>query len=173
MENHTLLLSVIILGVFVLTLAASQPSITGYVPTKTYSQNLDLNVNQSQRFFLESPEIITSISLSGRVEGKGLVNVYLFDGVKRHMIYSNKRKKTSSMDKITGLATSDIIVEPGQNLPDKEKLPAEFITIEGPFENACFETCVLALNNPSMLSLDVILDDDTKLYVSQITFSTS
>lgn len=175
MDRHTTLLSVIILGVFVLTLALSQPGITGYVPTSTFSQSLDIRVSESQRFNLGLDQGVglTSISLSGQVTGQGLVNVYLNDGSERKLIYTNRRRKGSSMEVITGLAHGSLTIKPGEKINENPKLPDNYVTVEGGFVNSCVETCVLEASNNNKLSLDVLIDEDTTLDIRKITFSTS
>src|SRR3972149_5850947 len=105
MESHRLVLSVVVFTIIVVTLFLGKPSITGFVPTETYTQSLDIDVFESQRFILssESGELLklSSFSMAGSVDGGGLVNVYLTDGVKKWLVYSNKRKKGSSMEQIT------------------------------------------------------------------------
>lgn len=175
MQHHSILLSVILLVVFVLTLAMSQPSITGYVPTKILSQSLDLTVRESQRYWLTmaKPMELTSIAISGKVKGNGLVNIYLNDGEKRKLIYTNIRRKGGSMESITGMTTSDLVLKPGERLHEKNELPKGFVTFEGSFANSCFETCVLDLPTKERLSLDVIVDEDTEVKITELSFSTA
>src|SRR3990172_984096 len=109
MESHRLVLSVIVLTVIVVTLFLGKPSVTGFVSTETYTQSIDIDVFESQRFVLSSDGQLlrlSSFSMAGSVNGNGLINVYLTDGAKKWLVFSNKKKPGSSMEDITGMAVS-------------------------------------------------------------------
>jgi hypothetical protein len=178
MESHRLLLSVVVFAVIVATLFLGKPSITGFIPTETYSQPIDLDVFESQRFVLSSesgePLLLSSFSIAGSVSGAGLVNVYLTDGAKKWLVFSNRRKPGSSMEQITGLAVSELNIEPGDSLNRIETLPSGYQAFSGAFQNECLETCVLdeeMFNKPS-LYLDVIIEPGTSLHISEVRYST-
>jgi len=174
MEAHRLLLSMIVFGAVVGMLFVGKASITGFVPTAVASQELDINVYESQRYILSSPEIsqLGSFALSGYVTGPGLVNVYLSDGATRLLAFSNKKKPGSSMEHITAMATLDI--ETNEMLNEIETLPAGYITGSGVFRNGCEDTCIidehLLVQQP--LYLDIIVETGTSLHISEILFST-
>lgn len=177
MESHRLVLSVVVFTIIVVTLFLGKPSITGFVSTETYTQSLDIDVSESQRFVIsaESGELLklSSFSIAGSVDGGGLVNVYLTDGSKKWLVYSNKRKPGSSMEQITGLAVSELNIEPGEKLNKIETLPSGYQTQSGAFQYECIETCVLdeEMFNKASLYLDVVVEPGTSLHVSEIRYS--
>lgn len=175
MESQRLLLGVIVFGIIFFTLLFSKPNITGFVPAETFSQKLNIDVLSSQRFVLSSEDVLSlsSLSMSGAVSGSGLVNVYLADGSAKWLVFSNKKKKSSSLEHITGLAVGDLNIAPGEKLNRIESLPDGYITRDGSFSNECVETCVLdpGLFSTSSLFLDVIVEPGTSFHVSEIRFS--
>ena len=179
MESHRLLLVVMVVGAIVAALFFSKASITGFVPTETHTQQLNIDVSESQRFILKSVSDsalkLSSVSLSGAVSGSGLVNVYLSDGTKRWVVFSNKKKQGSAMQQITGLAVKELEIEPGEKLNTIESLPDGYRTETGVFNSQCVETCIIDENimNAQQLYLDVIIEPGTALRISEITFSMS
>ena len=177
METHRLTLSFIVFGAIIIALFFSNPSITGFVPTEIYSQKLDIDVFESQRFVLTSsfggPVKIGTLALSGSILGPGLMNAYLSDGTSQWLIYSNKKRPGSSMASITGLAVSSLDIEPGKMLNKIESLPAGYTTKVGAFKNECMETCIMDENlfNKDELYIDIIISPDTILHISEIAFS--
>lgn len=175
MESHRLVLGVIVAGIILGALLLGKPSITGFVPTETYSQQLDIDVFESQRFVLSSVDNsvlhLSALGVSGRVDGNGLVNVYLSDGSAKWLVFSNRKREGSSMSQITGLAV--LKIESGQKLDRIESLPAGYSVVSGPFQNTCLETCVLPddLLQKSMLYLDVIVEPGTSVHISELYFS--
>ncbi len=176
MEMHRLLLGVIVLGVIMVTLFLGKPSITGFVPTETVSQKLDIHVTESQRFVLTASSgalKLSSFALTGTVAGNGLVNVYLSDGSNKWLAFSNKKKQGTSLEQITGLVSLEI--EPGERLDSIESLPDDYITEDGAFNKACAETCMLdeSMFNKAQLFLDVIIEPGTTVHISELTFSST
>jgi len=175
MDAHRVLLGSVILAVMIVTLIGSEPSITGFVPTETYAQNLDIDVSSSQRFILRPASggimEVGSLAISGSVTGPGLVNVYLSDGQAQWLVFTNKDKRGSSMESITGMYELDI--QPGQRLSRIESLPDGYTATSGPFKTQCIETCVLPedLFNKPYLYLDIVLEPGTSLHVDSIQFS--
>lgn len=175
MDDHRVILGVMVLLAIVGVLALGKPSITGYVPTEIFSQGLEIDVRASQRFILHAetggPLHLASLSLSGRVEGQGLVNVYLSDGAKEWLVFSNQKKGSSAMEQVTGLAT--LQVERGVALDRIEALPDGYTTRAGVFSAECVETCVMDEDwfNRDELYLDVVLEPGTVLHVEEIQFS--
>src|SRR3990172_6199541 len=112
MESHRLVLSVVVFTIIIVTLFVGRPSITGFVSTETFTQPIDIDVSESQRFVLSSESgmllKLSSFSMASTVVGNGLVNVYLTDGVKNWLVFSNKWKEGSSMEEITGMAVADL-----------------------------------------------------------------
>jgi len=177
MEAHRIILSIAVLTVIIGVLSLSKPTITGFVPTATYSQGLDIDIQESQRFILSASEgtlKLSSLWLSGDVGGQGLVDIYLTDVTKKSLVYSNKRKKQTAFEQITGLATSELIIEPGQKLTTIDTLSDSYKTQSGTFTNVCIETCVIdeTLYNKKNLYLDVIVEPGTSVHISELTFAT-
>lgn len=176
MENHRLLLAAIVFVSIIAVLLFSKPSITGFVPTATYSQGIDLKVDTSQRFVLKSPTGqplgIASLALSGVVKGNGLVNIYLSDGKTKLLAYSNRQKTQSAMQHITGLAVANVLVVPGEKLDLIETVPDGYKTASGGFQNECIETCLLDINLGAQAYLDVIVEPGTSVDLTELRFTT-
>ena len=89
---------VILLLLFTGILFISKPEITGYVAItqeKTYTDNLDLVVNESGNYTwtIDGEGDIQSIKASGKVKGNGTVRVYIEkDGI-RYLIFDNNKSK--------------------------------------------------------------------------------
>ncbi len=176
MESDRLVLSLAVLMTIITIIALGNPTITGYVPTKTFRQNLDLDISESQRFTLRATNgtlKLSSFSIGGRTEGMGPVNIYLTDGETRLLIYTNLRKSQSPMKHITGLAVSDLVLEPGATLDVRENVPEEYLAEEGNFENACMQTCLLdqRLQNKAELYLDAHVTG-ANVHLSEISYTT-
>jgi hypothetical protein len=173
MESHRLILSVIVLGVIITVLVTNKPTITGFVPTTTYLQELDINVDSSQRFILNTTTNLSSLAMSGSISGPGLVSIYLSDGNHEFLVYSNKKKHTPSIEHITGLAVSEMVIEPGEKLDRIDSLPDEYTTEPGAFNNQCLDTCMISPDQfaTKTLYLDAVIDPGTHLHISQLLFS--
>lgn len=176
MEKHRIILATIVLVAVVASLLIGKPSITGFVPTETYSQELNIDVSESQRFTLSADESLklSSLSVSGEVRGSGLVNLYLSDGSNRWLVYSNKKKPGSDMEIITGMAVRELDISSGPKIDRIESLPSGYKAVPGAFKDECAETCVLddSLFSTSSAYLDVVLEPGTSLHISNIRFST-
>ncbi|OYT32887.1 hypothetical protein DRJ22_00500 [Candidatus Woesearchaeota archaeon] len=178
MENKRIFLASTVVLVLIIMLFFHQPSITGYVPTSTYSENINLKVDHSQEILIKSANQkdlpITSLLLSGEITGDGLVNVYLKDKNKHKLlVFTNKQKKGSSLEIITGLATKEINVMPGKPINKIETLPDGYEAVQGVFVNKCVETCSLNPKtfNANNLVLEVIIEPGTILHITGIKFS--
>lgn len=176
MESDRLILSLSVLITIITIIALGNPTITGYVPTVTHSQNLDIEVTQSQRFTLTGPSgnlNLSSLSISGQTYGAGPVRIYLTDGETRLLVYTNLRKTQSPMKHITGLAVSDLLFEPNTSLEERIDIPDGYMAQAGNFDTACMETCLLdaRLQNKPQLYLDILIDSAT-LHLTEITFTT-
>jgi hypothetical protein len=174
MQKERAILTVLVLLIF-LVILLKDPSTTGFVPSKSYTQGLNIDVTESQRFRLSSGEPLrfTSLMVSGDVKGKGLANVYLVAGEKRWLIFSNKHKQGREGSKITGLATSELIIEPSEKISVKEELGPGYVTTTGKFSNECAETCILEshLLGGKEAWLEVIVADNTQVHISDIIFT--
>jgi len=175
MESHRIILSILVIGAIVAVLINNKPTITGYVPTTVYLQELNISVSESQRFILtpKNSETLSSLSVSGAISGNGLASIYLSDGKNELLVYSNKKKQTPSIEHITGLAASDLIIQPGQKLDRIDSLPDQYTAEPGGFTNQCLETCMIAQNTftNQNLYLDIIVEPGTQLNLSQLLFT--
>lgn len=168
MDATRLFVTLLVCGVLVTALLVSDSGITGFVPTDRFSQNVDLEISSSQRYSLETEGILSSFLISGEVVGSGLVNVYLSNGEKELLVYSNKRKISSAMQSITGLAALEIA--PQGRIDRIDSLPEEYVTSGGVFESQCSQTCsISSFSGP--FYLDVVVDPGTTLRISKIVFS--
>jgi len=169
MDTTRLFVTLLVFGVLVTSLLVSDSGITGFVPTDTISQNVDLTVSSSQRYSLRSDEgVITGLSISGEIVGSGLVNVYLSDGKNDLLVYSNKRKSSSAMRSITGLA--DLEIEPLGRLDKIESLEDGYSAVSGAFESQCAQTCSIS-GLSGQLFLDFVVEPGTSLKVTKLIFS--
>jgi len=161
--------TLLVCGVLVTSLLVTDSGITGFVPTDLISQNVNLTVSSSERYSLKSDSnILTSLSISGEVIGPGLVNVYLSNGNDERLVYSNKRKVSSAMQSITGLASLEI--EPQGRIDRIDSLPDEYFAVSGAFETQCAQTCTISgLSGP--FYLDFVVEPGTTIKISKIVFS--
>ncbi|MBI4146425.1 hypothetical protein HY489_03750 [Candidatus Woesearchaeota archaeon] len=177
MESDRLLLSVAVVVAIITVLLLGRPTITGYVPTQTRSQNLDIDITQSQRYTLSHPTNglkLGSLALSGTVKGEGVASITLTDGTDTWLVYTNTKKVASAMKHITGLATTEIILQPGETLPTTPNLPEGYLAEPGNFDKVCIETCTLdpTLFNKKSLYLDFSVQQGTTIHINEITFTT-
>ena len=99
-DNKFVIYTVPIILLLLITgiLFISKPEITGYVTLtqeKTYTDNLDLIVNESGNYTwtINREGDIQSIKASGKVKGNGTVKVYIEkDGI-RYLIFDNNKSK--------------------------------------------------------------------------------
>lgn len=172
--NNRFILAGLVFGAIIAVLFLSSPSITGFVPTETFAQDLNVEIKESQRVVLKSEEplMLSALSISGQVTGFGLVNVYLTDGEKRLLVYTNRHKAGSSMEQITGMA--NLQLETAEPLYEIESLPDGYVTQTGVFRTECVETCVLdkELFEGKDVFLDVVIEPGTELTISRVQFST-
>lgn len=171
MDNSRLAFGAFVLGILIIALVFARPSVTGFVPTETVSQSVDLYFTSSERVSLSSDEQISlrGLSISGQVEGSGLVNVYLVktDGDKL-LVASNKHSRKHAMREITGMPV--LIVSKRQQIDliettDDPTGPVAFI-------NDCVETCSL---NPEFFKskdfiFEVVVEPGTSLHLSRLRY---
>lgn len=171
MERHRLLLAGIVVVALLAAVMFSKPSITGYLPTETVSQGINIKVDNSQRFYLDSDELISlrGFALTGAVEGEGLVNVYLLNPKtsQRLLVASNDRPSVGGMAHITGLAT--ISVRPGERL---DLIESGDFEAGGSFVNECRDTCTLPAADftSDKFVLDVIVEPGASAHISRLKF---
>ncbi|MBW3019130.1 hypothetical protein KY329_03025 [Candidatus Woesearchaeota archaeon] len=176
MHGRRYLLGILVFFALLATLIFSGPSITGYVATETFSKPLNIHIAESQRFFLEADQDIalSALAVSGKVDGDGLVNVYLVDDEEnRLLVFSNKAKSSSAMKHITGLAVVDVKLIEGKKLELIESLDDNYVTSSGSFVNQCEETCLI---DPSAFAgnsftLDFIVEPGTQFTLTNVRYS--
>lgn len=167
--------ALLILLLIMVSLFFSRPEVIGYASTNIHSQPLSLVINQSKSYYLESyvPVHLTSMAISGKIEGKGTASVYLDnERGSRLLVFKNIKKASSKINQITGSAPSNSVVLPfsgtgvsglsvtgsalpakqspptlmifeGNLIPDIEPLPSGYLAISGVFNHACVESCIL------------------------------
>jgi hypothetical protein len=133
------------------------PKFSSFVSASSISQNLDLELYQSQAFVLSSDEVFgfTSFRLSGFIEGQGPAQIYLEnDRGEMLLVYTNIKEKTGAGDLVTGFASDDgqanqdvsssfTFVQDGV-LPELNlEIPEDYELIEGSFYDECSETCFI------------------------------
>lgn len=171
MERHRLILAGVVVLFLVFAVAFSKPSVTGYVPTETVSQGIDVFADASQRFYVRSdrPVALSGLSLSGVVEGDGLFNAYLVRGGERVLVASNERSRRSAMAEITGMMS--VSVQPGERLDVIES--TDYVVSDKSFVNECVDSCILDPKRwfGQEFVLDVVLEPGTAVRISRIRFS--
>ena len=184
----TLVVGLILVLALVFSPQSEITSITGFVSSEVNKQRLDLHVQQSQVFTLQSDEpfVLTQFSISGKVAGNGTAYVYLETAGTRALIYSNVQKMNAEfLSHITGLAISDLsgYISPGRkkNLTiEQGPTLSQFIplgedeTLEfKPFTDVCKQSCILPqhLFNSNTYNLIVLLEPGTTLHITGITYT--
>lgn len=179
MNKERVVLAIIVAGILIFAIAALQrPSITGFVPTTVYSQNIELSVGESGFFWLKSadgnPLRLTSLSISGSVEGDGVASVYLYTPQdSRLLVYSNLKKIGSAMAPITGMASRELLIVSDEPSNAIESVPSGYEAVAGPFDSACMETCILPLGvfNQTQYKLEIVVTPGTVLKLTEIRFT--
>ena len=169
-------LSVICLILLVFALIVSKnPSITGFMTTNTFTQKLNLDISESKLIGIESlssePIKLTSLMISGKVTGEGLVEIYLVDGSQRLLVYSNLQKKKNSVPQITGMATGTVKVYEKEKLNGHIVTPEDYNTLKGAFTQECFETCFLNEQESLFHDLEVWVQPGTKVKITELKYS--
>ncbi len=168
----TIELSFVVLIIIVLSLIMlNNSSITGFVTTDTYTQKLDLTIEDNQLLEIaslnEKPIKITSLKLSGEVIGNGLTEIYLTDNNQKWLVYSNLEKEGDGFSKITGTVV---------RIFEKEKLTGDVVamenyeTVSGPFKQACEQTCYLENLNQANYYLEVWVQKGAKLRLIDLNY---
>jgi len=158
--------------------SSSSNIITGFVSSDIVRQNVSFEIQQSQIYELssETPSKLTSLRLTGSIEGPGIVKIFLEDPQGQQLlVYSNiKEKKEGNL--ITGKAVGSLIIKPSETTvsPPTEEITINQKITSGPFYNECSGTCFMSLslspNNTAKLIFQV--GENTKLKISQITYTT-
>jgi len=124
--------------------------ITAFVSSDIFTQNVDIEIDRSQSYYLSSePEFkLTSLRLTGVVEGSGIVRILIEDSEgKQLLIYTNIKDK-NPRNLITGYAVAEgnLAISPSKEAlsPLNEQLPEDKIAVSGQFYNECVESCFMS-----------------------------
>jgi len=167
-------------------LGGSSNLITGFGSSDVFSQKVDVNIDQSQEYYLSAEEefTLTSLRLSGVVEGLGLVQIVLEDaGGETFLIYQNVKKKQKG-NLITGYAVSgdvekneavEFTITPGEHLSAKPtaQLSENQELVSGAFYQECVETCFLSSSTSAENQHTIIfyLEEGTQLKLNQLIYT--
>ncbi len=187
--------AVLMICLVLLALVFSRPEIIGYASTNIHSQDLNLVVEQSQRFYLRSlgPASVhlTSLTVSGETIGDGTAAVYLDNerGM-RNLVYKNTIRKDSTHNRITGIAASGSILTgnsiqaadanpvldllEGPELRGYELLHPTHKTVQGEFHHVCADSCLLQARTfeGNRFAIDFYVEPGTKLRIKEIVYTT-
>lgn len=171
-------------------LAFLRPVGTGFLAeTAVHSQNVNMVVDTSRELSLKSltggDVKLASLSLSGKVDGEGLVAVYLEDSI---LVYSNA-KKSAGFGIITGLPVTTthapggtapvgkalFAVEENGEVPFNEAVRAEGqYTTDGVFSDTCIESCALPPDlEAQAYKLTVYVEPGTRFLLGRIRYITT
>ncbi|MBW3004968.1 hypothetical protein KY310_04000 [Candidatus Woesearchaeota archaeon] len=187
--------AVLMICLVLLALVFSRPEIVGYASTNVHSQDLNLVVEQSQRFYLRSlvpePVHLTSLTISGEIVGKGTVSIYLDnENGRRNIVYKNIKRKDSTHNRITGVSimggslTGNSIQTEDENpvldllegpvLSGYEFLHPNYNTVAGEFHHVCVESCLLQARTFEgyRFAIDFFIEPGTKIKIKEIVYTT-
>ncbi len=201
--------ALIIMFLLIIALFFSRPEVIGYASTNIHNQNINLFIDNSQVFYLQSifptPVHLTSLMISGEISGTGTASIYLDneDGY-RVLVFNNQKRAGSKINQITGTGfagsgaipgssetlisglsvTADALPmkdeEPalelieGNTIPGFDALPAGKVPVEGLFNSACIESCLLQGDffNKQRFKLVFYIEPGTTLRVTELTYTT-
>ncbi|MCK4589616.1 MAG: hypothetical protein KAT77_04175 [Nanoarchaeota archaeon] len=184
---HQIELTVAIVLSLVIILSFFRPTITGFVSAGTYSQNLDLVLDKSTIFLISAPELVevTSFKLTGEVEGAAKIYLDNMEG-QRLLVYENLEKPKKGLGLVTGMAIGGSFAGThytGEKILEITQLDGfeEYVEFDksgkqvknGPFEEACQETCFIKMEvNPEKeYKLIVLLEEGTCLKLEEVVLT--
>jgi hypothetical protein len=172
--------------IIVIPLALFKPSITGFVASDLFRQNLNFTVDKSQALDITSVSgqqvYISSLSLSGEVIGPGSVAIYLSnDAGEKVLVYTNVGQAKARNNIITGAAIGaeteveaaegdSILLDYGKELT----WPGDIGTgSPGEFVNTCVQSCYLDPNKfmSKDFELQVFVEPGTKVKITEIFYT--
>ena len=176
LSKRSIELSVICLILLVFALIVSTgPSITGFMASETYTQKINLELSESKIIGIDSlssePLKLSSLKLSGKVIGEGPVEIYLVDGSKRLLVYSNLQEKQKGLPQITGAATGSVRLSVKETLNGQVIKPENYDTEQGFFNQECEETCFLNEQESSFHDLEIWVQPGTKVRITELKYS--
>jgi|GEM_PF-2165340 len=159
----------------------SSNMITGFVSSDVVTETVDLTIDQSQEYLLETTDSfqLTSLRLTGAIEGSGIVRIFFEDSSgQRLLVYTNVQEKKSG-NLITGMAVADpqsvsIGLIPSEiKKPVEEALAGNQEIVSTPFYNECLETCFISVPfSPEKTNKLVFqLSRDAKLKISRLSYT--
>jgi hypothetical protein len=178
----------IIILIVAVPLLFFRPSITGFVASDTKAQILNMVLTESQAINLKSaisvPVYISSFSISGDIMGSGGVAVYLVNGDKRSLVYTNVGQNNRPSP-ITGAATGvaaahaveieqtnmSILLEEGRKLSWPGSLGEN--PASGSFTAVCMDSCYLNANEftANDFELQVFVEPGTTFKLQEILYT--
>jgi hypothetical protein len=172
--------------IIVIPLALFKPSITGFVASDLFRQNLNFTVDKSQALDITSVSgqqvFISSLSLSGEVIGPGGVAIYLSNKAgEKVLVYTNIGQAKSKPNFITGAAIGaetevqaakgdSILLNYGRELTWPGNIG---IGSPGAFVNTCAQSCYLDPNKFTSkdFELQVFVEPGTKVKITEIFYT--
>ncbi len=156
--------------------------VTGFVSSDVITENLDLLIEQSQDYNLDTIDSfrLTSLRLTGSVEGEGVVKIFLEDSIGgRSLVYTNVREKKNG-NLITGMVVADpkavsIGLNPGEiKTPISEAVGENEEIIGEVFYNECMDTCFMSIDFSPENSNKLVfqLSQGTKLRINKLSYTT-
>ena len=163
-----------------------KPSITGFVASDLFRQNLNFTVDKSQALDITSVSgqqvYISSLSLSGEVIGSGSVAIYLSNKAgEQVLVYTNVGQAKARNNMITGAAIgakTDVQAAKGDsvmlNYGRELTWPGSLgIGSPGEFVNTCAQSCYLDPNKfmSKDFELQVFVEPGTKVKITEIFYT--
>jgi len=155
------------------------PLITGFVSSELKTQELNLVITESQNYQIFTPESVnlSSLRLSGYVDGEGQAKAYLKTANGNILIYSNIVKKTANKNLITGMATAidqEIVMVPEKTVGfNRETIAEGYELVSGPFYDTCLDSCFISeefsKDNPLTLVFEV--EPGTVLKITKLVYT--
>ncbi len=177
-----------------LGLMFNNPGITGHFSADFKTQTLDIRMDQSQSYSIATDSsdsiYLSSLRLSGNIQGYGSVKIYIEDRGQRFLIYDNARKKEQGLPAVTGMAVAYAAEDqPVESLPEEKFLMIDFlenirwegrITLAadeeytmGVFNNKCADTCFIEmpLSSKERYKLIFMIEPGTVLDISKMIYT--
>jgi len=168
------------------------PGITGHFSADFRSQILDMEIKESQTYSISTnspdPIYITSLRLSGNIQGYGSVEIYIEDEGQKFLIYKNIKEKEEGLTSITGMAVAQaaepnsskkneklLLIEPLENIKWNNRLTLsenqEFAM--GIFSNKCEDTCHIEMpvSSNEKYKLVFMIEPGTTVNINKITYT--
>lgn len=173
--------AIVLIFILLVLFIPYQPNIIGFSDTQMHKQSVNLAVESSKSFILESkePVTITSLSVSGEVLGSGSASLYLVDKEgNKHKVFSNEQKGMSLITGFygeeTNLANTRETKDPILNIIEGSAISvieAVANAVPGEFSGVCTDTCQL---NADLTSFELIayVEPGTKLIIEELDYTT-